>query len=92
MTRYHATQDGDIAFTPVEEAEWDAHEVAWAAGARDRKAAQVRAERSAKIAACDWRMLTDSPANAEWKVYRQALRDVPGQPGFPEKVVWPVAP
>ena len=92
MTRHHATKDGNIAFTPEEEAEWNAREVAWAAGASDRKAAQVRAERNGKIAACDWRMLTDSPGNAGWKVYRQALRDVPQQAGFPDAVVWPVAP
>lgn len=29
---------------------------------------------------------------AEWKLYRQALRDVPAQDGFPESVVWPVEP
>ena len=53
---------------------------------------RIRTERNAKIAACDWRMLTDSPGSAGWKVYRQALRDVPLQAGFPENVVWPVAP
>ena len=92
MTRYHHNVNGNIPFTPAEEAEYDARAAAWFAGARDRKAAEVRAERNGKIAACDWRMLTDSPASAEWKVYRQALRDVPQQAGFPENVVWPIAP
>jgi hypothetical protein len=28
----------------------------------------------------------------EWAVYRQALRDIPEQPGFPWEVEWPVPP
>ena len=92
MPNFRATSEGNIPFTAEEEIEWAAEKAIWASGARDRKASEVRAERNAKIAACDWRMLTDSPASAEWKVYRQALRDVPQQAGFPENVVWPVAP
>lgn len=92
MTRYHATENGNVAFTPEEEQEWDVRELAWSAGARDRLAAQVRAERNAKIAACDWRVLPDVLNGDVWKVYRQALRDVPNQAGFPGSVVWPVEP
>ena len=92
MTRYHATENGNVAFTPEEEQEWDVRELAWSAGARDRLAAQVRAERNAKIAACDWRVLPDVLNGDVWKVYRQALRDVPNQAGFPDNVVWPVEP
>ena len=92
MTRYHATENGNVAFTPEEEQEWDVRELAWSAGARDRLAAQVRAERNAKIAACDWRVLPDVLNGDVWKVYRQALRDVPEQPGFPGNVIWPVEP
>lgn len=90
--RYHATSEGNVPFTAEEEAEWTAEQTAWAAGANDRKAAEVRAERNAKIAACDWRVLPDVLNGDVWKVYRQALRDVPIQPGFPGNVVWPVEP
>jgi hypothetical protein len=92
MNRIHATSNGDIPFTAEEEAEWDALDLAWNAGARDRKAAEVRTVRNAKITACDWRMLTDTPVSEPWKTYRQALRDVPKQAGFPDSVVWPVEP
>ena len=92
MTNYHATSNGDIPFTAEEENAWAANQTTWAAGANDRQAAQVRAERNGKIAACDWRVLPDVLNSDVWKVYRQALRDVPGQPGFPENVVWPVEP
>jgi hypothetical protein len=41
----------------------------------------------------DFHFLTDSPAPpAGMDTYRQALRDVPAQPGFPDNVVWPVRP
>jgi len=28
----------------------------------------------------------------DWRTYRQALRDIPTQAGFPENVTWPVEP
>ena len=92
MSRHHATENGLVPFTPEEEATWDANQAAWAAGANDRKAAEVRAERNAKITACDWRVLPDVSNSDVWKTYRQALRDVPKQAGFPGSVVWPVEP
>lgn len=32
------------------------------------------------------------PVPQAWVDYRQALRDIPNQPGFPRNIVWPVAP
>lgn len=53
---------------------------------------QVRAERDSKLAATDWMALSDVTMSPEWAAYRQALRDVPDQVGFPENVTWPVKP
>jgi hypothetical protein len=59
----------------------------------DEKAAQVRAERTNKLAASDWTQLADAPVDhAAWAAYRQALRDVTEQPGFPWDVNWPTQP
>ena len=56
-------------------------------------AEQVRAERDALLAACDWTQVADAPVDqAAWAVYRQALRDVTAQAGFPDAVVWPTKP
>ncbi|MGE4191776.1 MAG: tail fiber assembly protein [Pseudodesulfovibrio sp.] len=56
----------------------------------------VRAERDALLTACDWTLLRDAPLSteqvAEWAAYRQELRDVPQQAGFPQAVTWPEAP
>ena len=93
MPNYHATPTGNIPFTAEEEAEWAAEQAAWAAGANDRKAAEVRAERNTKLAATDWTQISDSTADkTAWATYRQALRDVTAQAGFPWTITWPVAP
>lgn len=57
------------------------------------RADEVRKERDAKLAATDWRVtkaLESGVALApEWADYRQALRDIPQQDGFPHDVTWP---
>ena len=94
MARNHATPEGIIPFTAEEEAEWDAMEAAYAAGADTRKAADIREERNAKLAATDWTQAADVPQSVKdsYAPYRQALRDVPTQSGFPNQVVWPTQP
>lgn len=53
----------------------------------------ARAERDRRLAACDWTQVADAPVDrAAWAAYRQALRDVPDQPGFPDAIVWPEEP
>lgn len=47
MARFHATANGPVPFTPEEEAEWDAQEAAWAAGAKDRHNAAMKSAREA---------------------------------------------
>lgn len=62
----------------------------------DNKAALIRMARHNKLTMCDWTHTTDStlPAEkkAEWAAYRQQLRDITTQPGFPWDVVWPDEP
>ena len=38
-----------------------------------------------------WELLSDDEKQS-WRDYRQALLDVPQQPGFPKEIDWPVAP
>lgn len=56
----------------------------------------VRQHRDNLLAKTDWTQLIDSPfsndTNGVWQAYRQALRDVPAQEGFPWDVTWPEAP
>jgi hypothetical protein len=53
----------------------------------------VRNERNKRLADTDHHALSDTPAMAtEMSTYRQALRDVPSQSGFPFSVAWPEKP
>lgn len=83
-----------ISYTTEEQTEYDAKKAAWDAGANDRKAAEVRAVRNAKLDATDKTQAADTPQAIKDKYapYRQALRDIPAQNGFPNNVVWPDAP
>jgi len=54
-------------------------------------AKKVRADRDALLAASDHMALADRITD-EWRTYRQALRDVPAQAGFPTSVTWPSEP
>lgn len=60
------------------------------------KAAQVRSERDKKLAESDWMVIkayeTNTNIPAVWEIYRQALRDITAQPGFPNEVTWPTKP
>ena len=58
----------------------------------ESKAVNIRQTRDAKLALSDWRALSDNTMPSEWTTYRQALRDVPGQAGFPSEVSWPTEP
>ena len=56
----------------------------------------IRAKRNALIGETDYYLMPDYPSNPqnleELKVYRQALRDLPTQEGFPRDVRWPDVP
>ena len=60
----------------------------------EKKVLLIRQQRDALLSETDYLMMPDYPmselARENLKVYRQALRDVPEQPGFPNSVVWPI--
>lgn len=59
----------------------------------DQKADQVRSERNYKLSQSDWTQLPDAPVDHQvWATYRQQLRDITDQPGFPLNVIWPIPP
>jgi hypothetical protein len=56
-------------------------------------AANVRQQRNDKLKDSDWTQLADSPVDkAAWAAYRQALRDITAQAGFPWTIDWPAQP
>jgi len=69
-------------------------EIAADAAQKDtEQAASVRTSRTEKLKDCDWTQISDSTADkAAWATYRQSLRDITKQAGFPWTVEWPVQP
>jgi len=92
MARFYNLNGTKVQFTAEEEAARDAEEQAWADGANDRAAEEVREERDDKLTACDWMANSDVTMPNDWATYRQALRDVPSQSGFPNTITWPTKP
>ena len=56
----------------------------------------ARAKRDRLLAESDWVTIratdTGDPVPTEWQTYRQALRDITEQSGFPDNVEWPQEP
>lgn len=94
--------NGDVyPLTAEEEAEADARDAAWAAGATDRAWAELRAQRDRLLAETDWVTSRAVDASADglgiqlpqvWVDYRQALRDLPANTADPANPVWPTKP
>ena len=57
------------------------------------QAKSIRDDRNNRLADCDWTQLSDAPVDkAAWATYRQELRDISKQIGFPWEVTWPETP
>jgi len=87
----------DLAATETETAQTAAEqEAAYKAIKDDEQAKSVRASRDDKLKESDWVVIKNLELNANipgaWEVYRQALRDIPTQTGFPWTITWPVQP
>lgn len=60
---------------------------------RENRANDVRRKRNQLLTLSDWTQVADAPVNKEaWATYRQALRDITAQEGFPFDVVFPEQP
>lgn len=57
---------------------------------------EARAQRNRLLEESDWTQVLDAPIDAStreaYRIYRQALRDVPEQEGFPGTIIWPKLP
>ena len=81
-------------FTDNEDATAAEQEAAYKAAKDADQAKAVRADRDQKLAATDWSQGKDiaDSVSAKYTTYRQELRDVPAQAGFPWDVQWPTQP
>ncbi len=83
-----------LDLTPEEEAERGQEYAAYQAAAGDRAMTALRAERNARLTACDWTQVADAPVDQlAWAAYRQQLRDYPETVSDPlSPPPWPVSP
>ena len=58
----------------------------------DQAQQYIRGKRNSLLSETDWMALSDVTMSAEWATYRQGLRDITSQIGFPYEVIWPVKP
>lgn len=58
----------------------------------ERASDNVRGHRNRLLSDTDWMALSDNTMTPAWASYRQALRDITTQEGFPYNVTWPAKP
>ena len=80
------TEEDGVTTTKAE------HEAAYQARLDADKAKSIRSERDQKLKDTDWMGMSDVTMPDDWATYRQALRDVPAQSGFPNTITWPTEP
>lgn len=81
------TDDDGVTTTKAE------HEAAYQADLDAKAAESVRTDRDAKLSESDWMVIKSAETGialaTEWATYRQALRDITAQDGFPHNVILP---
>tara|TARA_B100000212_G_scaffold103466_1_gene76388 strand:+ start:513 stop:803 length:291 start_codon:yes stop_codon:yes gene_type:complete len=95
MPRYKMVNGVRIQFTAEEEAARDAEEKAWSDAAPARRMENLRMQRNNLLAETDWMGNSDVTMSADWKTYRQALRDItkttPADDAL-SNITWPKKP
>ena len=66
----------EVELTADEIKELEARDKTWADGEYDRLMESIRKERTDLLMECDWMGMSDLTMSAEWKTYRQKLRDI----------------
>jgi len=80
----------EVEMTTEEIAERNAELTETATKVAELENTRQRTERNILLAETDYATLPDSPEMSDaMKAYRQALRDVPAQSGFPTTIIWP---
>lgn len=83
----------EVPLRPVGDFKWDGSEWVEQPPDLDALAKSARAKRDRLLARSDWTQVADAPVDQQaWAAYRQSLRDITQQAGFPNDVTWPTHP
>jgi hypothetical protein len=89
-------QDGEVVDMPPKPGEFYVFDYGTKQWVPDPTAADAaaRAQRNALLTESDWTQMPDVTLDTktQWATYRQDLRDVTDQPGYPFDIVWPTPP
>lgn len=89
MTTYYKQEDGvRVEMTPAEVSQFEID----MANRISEVSESMRVQRNALLAETDWWASSDYTMTTEQTAYRQALRDITGQAGFPTDITWPTKP
>lgn len=81
-------QTGEVTQRPLTE-----EEIAALQPTTEQLASEARVKRNVLLSASDWTQVADAPVDkVAWAAYRQALRNLTNQAGFPSSINWPVEP
>jgi hypothetical protein len=86
-TRLNAGEFGEVTFPP---SNYPTHPKT-----QTQLELEAREERDTLLLKSDWTEASSaltSPQKSSWSTYRQALREVPNQAGFPYEITWPTKP
>ena len=92
MANYKSVNGVLTELTEAEITARNARESIWAVEESNSVALDIRNQRDRLLAETDWMALSDVTMSSEMTTYRQALRDIPAQAGFPASVTWPTKP
>ena len=95
MPRFKMVNGERIQFTAEEEKARDAEEKAWSDAAPARRMENLRMQRNNLLAETDWMGNSDVTMSADWKTYRQALRDITKTTPADDElsnITWPTKP
>ena len=74
--KYKMVNGKEVELTADEIKELEARDKTWADGEYDRLMANIRQERTDLLMESDWMGMSDLTMSADWKTYRQKLRDI----------------
>ena len=84
---------GDKVLTYIKRLKTEAELQEDALKLKTAKESEVRGQRNQLLKDSDWTQVADAPVDKDaWATYRQTLRDVTSQEGFPFNVVFPNPP
>ena len=101
IANYTTEQQTTKAIKPNYECAWSNTTFQWvdtrtAEQKNDEESSAAISKRDVLLNESDWIVIRavdqGTPIPTDWQTYRQSLRDVPEQAGFPTNIVWPVAP